>query len=82
MWRAFFLACGIFTCILGAQCLVVDSFVWANEPEPTLQNPTTLFGSPPVANHELAPADWAPWSLISVGVVVVLYSLTLNRSGT
>ena len=84
MWRAFFLACGIFTCILGAQCLVVDSFVWANEPPPTAQNPATLFGAPPIdtGSPDLAPAEWATWSLMSGGVVVILYSLTLNRSGT
>lgn len=83
MWRAFFLASGIFACILGAQCLVVDSFVWASEPPPTAENPVTLFGAPPLAigNHDLQPAEWAPWSLLSGGAVVILYSLTLNRQG-
>jgi len=35
MWRAFFLALGVATCILGAECLVVDHFVLAGEPEAT-----------------------------------------------
>lgn len=82
MWRAFFLAVGIFACILGAQCMVVDSFVWAGEPTPTVENPATLFGAPPIAtNRDLKPAEWAPWSLLSGGAVVILYSLTLNRPG-
>jgi len=83
MWRAFFLASGIFACILGAQCLVVDSFVWANEPAPTAENPATLFGAPPIetGSPDLKPAEWAPWSLLSGGAVVILYSLTLGRSG-
>jgi hypothetical protein len=83
MWRAFFLASGIFACILGAQCLVVDSFVWANEPAPTAENPATLFGQPPIATSasDLTPAEWAPWSFLSGGAVVILYSLTLGRGG-
>jgi len=83
MWRAFFLASGIFACILGAQCMVVDSFVWAHEPPPTADNPATLFGAPPIAtgSPDLAPAEWVPWSLLSAGAVVILYSLTLGRSG-
>ena len=31
--------------------------------------------------REVKPAEWAPWSLLSVGAVVILYSLTLNRQG-
>jgi hypothetical protein len=81
MWRALFLALGIFGCILGAQCLVVDSFVMASETPP--ETPATLFGAPPVAaSQDYQPPEWAPWTLLSVGAVVILYSLTLNRSGT
>ncbi|HMS80271.1 MAG TPA: hypothetical protein PKC20_12195 [Burkholderiaceae bacterium] len=27
------------------------------------------------------PAEWAPWSLLSTGAIVILYSVTLNRGG-
>ena len=81
MWRAFFLALGIFGCILGAQCLVVDSFVMAAE-GPSAETPATLFGAQPLAaQKDYQPPEWAPWTLLSVGAVVILYSLTLNRSG-
>jgi hypothetical protein len=84
MWRALFLAIGIFLCILGAQCLVVDRFVMASDqPLPTAESPATLFGAPPstgpLASRDIEPADWAPWSFLSAGAVVILYALTINK---
>lgn len=82
MWRAFFLACGIYACILGAECLVVDTFLMASEAPPPPSQQATIFSSPPPAfaqQREVKPPDWAPWSLLSTGAVVVLYSLTLRR---
>ena len=83
MWRALFLAIGIFLCILGAECLVVDRFVMASEqPLPIEETPATLFGAPPagtLAKRDIEPPDWAPWSFLSAGAVIILYSLTINR---
>jgi hypothetical protein len=84
MWRAIFLAAGIFLCILGAECLVVDRFVMASDrPAITEETPATLFGAGaagmPMANPDIEPADWAPWSFLSAGAVVILYALTINR---
>ena len=82
MWRAFFLALGIYACIFGAECLIVESYVMAGE---TTQGPpaqTSLFQSnTPLASRDWRPAEWAPWSLLSTGAIVILYSLTLNRPG-
>jgi hypothetical protein len=80
MWRAFFLAIGIFACIIGAQCLVVDTYVLAGQPQTA--EAQSLFNAPAsAAPREMEPPEWAPWSLLSVGAVVILYSLTLNRQG-
>jgi hypothetical protein len=86
MWRALFLALGISTCIVGGECLVVEKFViGAESAPPSEQNPATLFGNPPAplgtASRDLEPAEWAPWSLLSAGAVVILYAITLNRQG-
>lgn len=78
MWRAFFLALGIFACILGAECMVIDSFVMAGETKS--ETPTSLFNAPPPSQPRVfTPAEWAPWTLLSTGAVVILYSLTLNK---
>jgi hypothetical protein len=61
MWRSMFLAIGIILIILGAECLVVDT---AN----------VLLES---GSQKLSPPEWAPWSMISTGAVVILYSFTI-----
>ncbi|QDU31312.1 hypothetical protein ETAA8_64650 [Anatilimnocola aggregata] len=83
MWRAFFLALGIYACIFGAECLVVESYVFAgdNSPSPTGQQSMFQSSTPMAASRDWRPAEWAPWSLLSTGAVVILYSLTLNRPG-
>jgi len=81
MWRAFFLAIGITMCILGAECLAVETFEMAAE-EPDVQaSPATLFGSPPAVGRNIEPPEWAPWSFLSAGTVIILYALTINRQG-
>jgi len=81
MWRAFFLAVGIFLCILGAECLAVETFEMApGEPDPQA-TPATMFGNPPQIGRHIQPAEWAPWSFLSAGAVIILYSLTINRQG-
>ena len=82
MWRAFFLAVGIFCVMIGGQCLVVDSFVMAGQSPPAEATTASLFNAPPPPmQREVKPAEWAPWSFLSVGAVVILYSLTLNKPG-
>ena len=80
MVRALFLAIGIFVVVLGAQCLVVDRFVLAGEARP---EPAAAYAFQPQLekSKEVIPAEWAPWTLLSTGAVMVLYSLTLNRGG-
>lgn len=65
MWRAFFLAVGIYACILGAECLLIDKAVLA---------PREGTG-----REELVPPDWVSWSLLSAGAVTILYSFTLPQ---
>ena len=87
MWRALFLAVGVYMCILGGECLVVDRFVLAGDKPPgeSSAGPATLFGatSAPIvsASREIQPAEWAPWSFLSGGAVIILYALTINRQG-
>ena len=76
MWRSFFLAVGISLGILGAECLVVDRAFVTLPTEPSA-TATNLYQSP--QSKELVPPEWAPWSLLSAGAVVALYSLTVAR---
>ncbi len=75
MWRALFLALGVYCCLLGAECLVIDKAVLNSARGGGLMGALT----PSAAKRELVPSDWAPWSLLSAGVVTILYSFSVPK---
>ena len=78
MWRAFFWAVGIYACLLGAECMVVEKAVLHSK-KPTAVNRLGIQTAP--RQKEIAPPDWAPWSLFSFGAITLIYTITLpNRS--
>ncbi len=64
MWRSFFLAVGIYACILGLECLVIDKAIIAPR-------------EGAAGREEVVPPDWVSWSLLSAGAVTILYSFTI-----
>jgi hypothetical protein len=78
MWRAFFMAVGIFSCFVGGECLVVDRFIMAGEAKPS---PAQTFMMAPPKKREIVPAEAAPWTFLSLGSIAILYSLTLPKLG-
>lgn len=95
MFRAFLIAIGISMCIVGGEFLVVDQAVMtyphrskgaAPMPASGGQDPfsgqsygASAVDSGGVARHEFNPPEWAPWSLLSGGIVVALYAITVQR---
>lgn len=67
MWKSFFLASGLFACVLGVELLVIDSATVL---------PLNGRGGP----HVFTAPDWAPWTLISAGAVTILHFATLPKS--
>lgn len=67
MWRSFFLAVGAYCCLLGVEALAIERAV--------LKNTSNSFQT----SREVIPPDWAPWSLLGTGAVVVLYSFTVPQ---
>ncbi|MGI9457671.1 MAG: hypothetical protein ACR2NU_13990 [Aeoliella sp.] len=70
MWRAFFLAVGVYCCLLGVEALAIERAVF----KPQVEN-----GQIVAQGRQIAPPEWAPWSLMAGGAVVVLYSFTIPR---
>lgn len=68
MWRSFFLAVGVYCLILGTEALAIEKAVL---------KPRVRGGQVLAPARVVAPPDWAPWSLLSAGAVVVIYSFTL-----
>jgi hypothetical protein len=83
MWRSLFLAIGITACILGGECLVIEKAVLAAKQDPLYEeggfNMPFLQGEFQPAQKEFVPPDWAPWSLISIGAITMIYSFTIPR---
>ena len=84
MWRAFFLAVGVTLVILGAESLVLDRVVLAGSTTAAAQNEgmpvfTAGGGGLSRSRREIKPPDWAPWSMMSAGAVVIIYSFTIPR---
>jgi hypothetical protein len=68
MFRSLFLALGVYSCLLGMEALVIERAV--------LKRPE---GDSAAVQRVVVPPDWAPWSLMGGGAVVVLYSFTIPR---
>jgi hypothetical protein len=79
MWRALFLAVGVFVMVLGVECLAVETITLRIREKPPA--PVSPFDSEPKegALRQLNPPPWAPWSLLSSGAVMCLYSFTIPR---
>jgi hypothetical protein len=69
MWRSLFLALGASSCLLGAEALFVERAV--------LKKPES--SDHVVEEKVVDPPEWAPWSLMAGGAVVVIYSFTIPR---
>jgi hypothetical protein len=79
MWRAFFLAMGISLIILGVECLGVET-VNLRMREPAAQSGLPWDNQPKPGPHKtITPPPWVPWSLLSSGAVVCLYSFSIPR---
>lgn len=79
MWRALFLAIGVTMIIVGAEFLAVQKVTLKMRDDPPPAKST--FDAPPTVGpqKQLRPPGWAPWSLMSSGAIVCLYSFTIPR---
>ena len=75
MWRAFFLAIGTYACLMGGECLLLEKAVLKSNQVRT----SGLIEAGVGGRREIIPPDWAPWSLLSLGAVTVLYSFTIPK---
>ena len=80
MWRAFFSAVGITLCILGLECFFVEKAVLAQSPDAVKTRPSTVaLLQTPEPPKAIETKEWMPWSFLSLGTIVILYSVTLPK---
>jgi hypothetical protein len=77
MWRAFFLSVGVCAMFLGVESLVIEKVVMAASDEHSASGFAERLA--PKALREVEPPEWAPWSLLSGGAVVILYTFTIPQ---
>lgn len=75
MWRSLFLAVGVTLCILGVECLGVQEVVFKAKVPAAQADASANVGS----NRRIIPPEYAPWSLMGLGAVVILYAYDLPR---
>ncbi len=74
MWRSFFLAIGITLCILGIEFLVIDEAIVTRAPAHAVLATGENSGS-----QQIKVQEWMPWSFLSAGAVIILYTFTLPK---
>ncbi|MFN7629460.1 MAG: hypothetical protein ACK5PZ_21760 [Pirellula sp.] len=85
MWRAFFCAIGIVLIIFGIECLAIDNAVFVagviDDPA-AAQGGGGWFQSAQQSGSErvFKPTEWFPWSLLAMGSIVLLYSVSLQQN--
>ena len=80
MWRSFFLAMGLATLFLGAEFLAINKATLKLPTDDSLQQSSFMTSvHETFRTREFVPPEWAPWTLLSVGAVIVLYSCTTSR---
>ena len=73
MVRAFFLAMGISTAIIGLECMAVDKATIISQVE------SPVGGRPRTQVREIVPPDWVPWTLLTAGIIVVIYAFDIPK---
>lgn len=78
MWKSFFLAIGITMCIVGVECLLIERATLTDAAVAT-RNVSYDGQIAPPRSKNVVPPEWAPWSLMSTGAVIILYSFSIPR---
>ena len=78
MFRSLFIAVGLFICLIGIECLFVETavFTTADFADAVRADPML---APPPAYFVISPPEWAPWALLASGSLVMIYSFTIPR---
>ena len=87
MWRSFFMAVAVTLIILGFECMVLNKAVMAKTMLDVPGSAGYEYWDDPlldsadsgVVHKTIVPPEWAPWSLLSAGAVMLLYTASMNR---
>jgi len=77
MFRWLSIALGVVLVVLGAESLAVDKAIMhKKQVRPEEQNTFAFMSTEPQAQEIVVP-EWAPWTMLSTGAIILLYSLAI-----
>jgi len=80
MYRAGFLALGLFLILSGGLCFFVDFITLNSRVSHNASLVLQLLGTPDsTGRYQLDPPDWVPYTCIGIGMVTILYSIALPK---
>jgi len=79
MWRAFFLGVGISMVLFGAESLIVERAVLAETAGRILESAELTSAQIVNQSRVFNRPEWVPWTLLSIGILTILYSFSLPR---
>jgi hypothetical protein len=79
MWKSFFLAIGITMIIVGIETLLIEKATLTDRAVKVRNVSANGYPIPRDKAKDIVPPEWAPWSLMSAGAVVILYSFSIPR---
>ena len=87
MWRSLLLAVAVTLCLLGLECLVIKRATLTLQPSPPTAAAAYDFSmsdpaydplvAPGAPKRTVEPPEWAPFGLLSAGIVLLLYSKSM-----
>ena len=80
MWRSFFMAVGLAAVILGGELLAIEkATLTLPSKEPPQQHGFMNKIEQSFRTKDYVPPEWAPWTFLSIGAVVFLYSCSAPK---
>ncbi len=79
MWRAIFIALGLMAVIIGLESMFIESasfYSLKGVKESSMANPMTDASASLLSWQ---PEDWFPWTVLSSGLIVIIYAFTLPK---
>jgi len=77
MFRWLSIALGVVLVVLGAESLAIDKAVLHKKKQPEQAESTFAFMTTEPAAKEIVVPEWAPWTMLSTGAIVLLYALAI-----
>lgn len=79
MWRSIFIALGLMAVIIGLESMFIESASFYSAGGTRASSFMNPMGDPSGGLRSWQPQDWFPWTVLSAGMIVIIYAFTLPK---